>query len=43
MQAELYRALQSAFDSLNIPWFLFGAQAAILYGAARLTAAVDVT
>lgn len=42
-QAELYRSLQSAFASLNIPWYLFGAQAAILYGAARLTADVDVT
>ena len=43
LQIELYRSLQSALDSLNIPWYLFGAQAAILYGAARLTADVDVT
>ena len=43
LQIELYRSLQSAFDSLNIPWYLFGAQAAILYGAARLTADVDIT
>ena len=43
LQAELYRSLQSAFDSLNLPWYVFGAQAAILYGAARLTADVDVT
>lgn len=26
-----------------MPWYLFGAQAALLYGAARLTADVDVT
>ena len=26
-----------------MPWFLFGAQAAIVYGVARLTADVDVT
>ena len=43
MQTELYRSLQSAFESLNIPWYLFGAQAAILYGAALLSADVDVT
>jgi hypothetical protein len=43
LQAELYRSLQSAFASLDIPWYLFGAQATILYGAARLTADVDIT
>jgi hypothetical protein len=35
--------LTAALDSARVPWFLFGAQAAILYGAARLTADVDVT
>ena len=43
LQADLYRSLQSAFASINIPWYLFGAQAAILYGAARLTADIDIT
>ena len=43
LQVDLYRSLKSAFDSLYIPWYLFGAQAAILYGVARLTADVDVT
>jgi len=43
LQSELFRSLQSAFASLDIPWYLFGAQAAILYGAARLTADVHVT
>ena len=30
-------------DRLGVGWYLFGAQAALLYGAARLTADVDVT
>jgi hypothetical protein len=28
---------------MGLRWYLFGAQAAIIYGAARLTADVDVT
>ena len=40
---ELLAALGDALRSLDVPWFLFGAQAAILHGAARLTADVDVT
>jgi hypothetical protein len=35
--------LSRAFAALDMPWYLFGAQAAILYGVARLTADVDVT
>lgn len=31
------------FGDLGVRWYLFGAQAAILHGAARLTADVDVT
>jgi hypothetical protein len=31
------------FSSLNAPWYVFGAQAAIVWGRPRLTAAVDVT
>lgn len=41
--ADLLAALQRAFSALGLRWFLFGAQAAIFYGAARLTADVDVT
>jgi predicted nucleotidyltransferase len=41
--AELLADLAAAFGVLGLPWYLFGAQAAIVYGAARLTADVDVT
>jgi len=41
--AELLADLARAFDALGISWYLFGAQAAIVYGVARLTADVDVT
>ena len=41
--ADLLEALASALQPLGAPWYLFGAQAALLYGAARLTADVDVT
>src|SRR5438552_19163909 len=41
--AELLAALAAALDRLGVAWYLFGAQAALLYGAARLTADVDVT
>lgn len=41
--ADLLAALASAFDTLGMSWYLFGAQAAIVYGVARLTADVDVT
>jgi hypothetical protein len=41
--AELLAALQRALSALGVRWFLFGAQAAILYGVARLSADVDVT
>ena len=40
---ELLADLAAALDGVRVPWFLFGAQAAILHGAARLTADVDVT
>jgi hypothetical protein len=35
--------LRAAFETLGLRWYLFGAQAALVYGAARLTADVDVT
>jgi hypothetical protein len=41
--AELLRDLASSLDGLAIEWYVFGAQAAIVHGAARLTADVDVT
>jgi hypothetical protein len=41
--AELLADLDGALRPLGVRWYLFGAQAAILYGAARLTADVDVT
>jgi hypothetical protein len=41
--AELLAELQRVFSGLRLRWFLFGAQAAILYGVARLSADVDIT
>ena len=40
---ELLGDLARALDRLDARWYLFGAQAAILHGVARLTADVDVT
>ena len=40
---DLLADLAAALGELRVEWFLFGAQAAILHGAARLTADVDVT
>ncbi len=40
---DVFAALATAFDRAGVPWYLFGAQAAILYGSARLSADVDVT
>lgn len=41
--ADLLADLDEALTAVHVEWFLFGAQAAILYGVARLTADVDVT
>lgn len=41
--AELLEDLGAALGTLGVHWYLFGAQAAILYGVARLTADVDAT
>jgi len=41
--AELLAALARALSSLAVPWYLFGAQAAVIWGRPRLTADVDVT
>jgi hypothetical protein len=40
---ELLSALRDALERLGLRWYLFGAQAAILYGSSRLTADADVT
>lgn len=41
--AEVYAALGRVLSRLNVRWYVFGAQAAILYGAARFTEDIDVT
>jgi len=41
--AEVLADLGRVFAGLGVRWYLFGAQAAVLYGAARLSADVDVT
>jgi hypothetical protein len=41
--ARVLADLKRTLDALGVRWFVFGAQAAILHGTARLTADVDVT
>jgi len=41
--AAILAELASVLEALHLRWYLFGAQAAIHYGSARLTADVDVT
>jgi hypothetical protein len=41
--ADVLADLARGLGTLGVRWFLFGAQAAILHGAARLSADVDVT
>ena len=41
--ARLFADLAKALSELGVDWYLFGAQAALLYGATRVTADVDVT
>ena len=41
--ADLLADLAAALSTVHVDWFLFGAQAAIVYGVARLTGDVDVT
>lgn len=40
---EALGAISRACAAAGVDWYLFGAQAALLYGAARLTADIDVT
>lgn len=41
--AEALAALTEALHGIGTGWYLFGAQAALLYGSRRLTADIDVT
>jgi Nucleotidyl transferase of unknown function (DUF2204) len=41
--ADLLRALSVSFAEIGARWYVFGAQAAIVHGSARLTGDVDVT
>lgn len=36
-------ALRRALDGLGAGWYLFGAQAALIHGSARLSADIDIT
>jgi len=40
---EALRAVQEVLDGEDLRWFVFGAQAVVVYGRPRLTADVDVT
>lgn len=40
---EVLVALDRALRGVGVGWYLFGAQAALLYGSRRLTADVDIT
>jgi len=41
--AALFSDLNTVFNTVSSRWYVFGAQAAIIHGAARLTADVDIT
>lgn len=41
--AELLRSLAAVMAEQDLPWYLFGAQAAIVWGSPRLSADVDIT
>lgn len=41
--AELLAALAAAFSRVGAEWYVFGAQAVIIWGRPRLTADIDVT
>ncbi|MEW5981645.1 MAG: nucleotidyltransferase [Acidobacteriota bacterium] len=41
--ADLLGALARVFTTLGLDWYVFGAQAALIWGRPRLTADVDVT
>ncbi len=41
--AEVLDSLRGSFEALDVSWYVFGAQAALVHGAVRMTADVDVT
>lgn len=41
--ADLLAALAGALSGLRIPWYVFGAQAVVIWGRPRLTADIDIT
>jgi hypothetical protein len=41
--ADLLADLAHEFARLRVPWYVFGAQAALIWGRPRLTTDVDVT
>ncbi len=41
--ARLFSDLNTVFEHVSSVWYVFGAQAAIIHGAARLSADVDIT
>jgi uncharacterized nucleotidyltransferase DUF6036 len=41
--ADALAALAAVLDAFGVRWYLFGAQAALVYGAVRLTADIDAT
>jgi hypothetical protein len=41
--AKLFADLRRALSSVKVHWYVFGAQAAIVYGSNRLTSDVDIT
>jgi len=41
--AEVLSSLRGTFEPLELDWYVFGAQAALVHGAVRMTADVDVT
>lgn len=41
--ARLFNDLNTVFENVSAGWYVFGAQAAIIHGAARLSADVDIT
>lgn len=40
---EVLVELKAVFDARDVPWYVFGAQAVVVYGRPRMTADIDVT
>lgn len=41
--ADVYQAIRRALGEVDVSWYLFGGQAAILHGATRFTEDIDIT